>query len=213
MFQFLWEDGAQLFAFLTVVFVIVLVPGPDMLFVLSRSMAGGAKEGVATSIGIQVGVLFHILLAAFGVSAILLASATLFQAIKYVGAFYLLYLGVQTIRSKNDWTVMESGEQSSMRKAFWQGAVTNVFNPKVALFFLTFLPQFIRPDVASPFLQFITYGLIFAVIGFLVDAAVALLADRVRTLFLHRKRAFRLQQWGSGLLLIGLGTWLALEDQ
>ncbi|MEN3772227.1 LysE family translocator [Priestia megaterium] len=114
-------------------------------------MLGGKKVGIATAFGMQVGILFHILLAAFGLSAILMTSALAFQIVKYIGAAYLIYLGIQTIRDKEGININIQKNQGGMWKAFWQGAITDVFNPKVALFFLTFLPQFISPDKGNTF--------------------------------------------------------------
>jgi len=213
MFDFISLDYSHFVAFLVATFIIAIVPGPDMAFIVSRSVSEGKTAGIATAIGMQVGVMFHILLAAFGLSAILLKSALVFQIIKYIGAAYLIYLGIQTIRDKKGINITIQESQGGIRKAFWQGAITDIFNPKVALFFLTFLPQFISPAMGNTFLQFIVLGVIFGCLTLVVDVSYSIIASSIRNVLVKNKTAMYWQKIVSGFTLIGLGTLLAFEKR
>lgn len=213
MFDLLAINFSQFTAFLVVALFIIIAPGPDMAFIVSRSISGGKKEGIATAFGIQLGLVFHILLAAFGLSAILMTSAIAFQVMKYIGAAYLIYLGIQTIRDKKGINFNIQENTVNMRKAFWQGAITNIFNPKMALFFLTFLPQFINPSIGSSFLQFVFLGVIFGILGLIFDISVSLIASSLKNFLTKNKTAMQWQKNISGITLIGLGTWLAFEKR
>ncbi|MGG0474510.1 LysE family translocator [Priestia aryabhattai] len=213
MFDFINLDINNFTAFLFATLVISLIPGPDVAFVVSRSIAGGKKVGIATAFGMQVGILFHILLAAFGLSAILMNSALAFQIVKYIGAAYLIYLGIQTIRDKEGININIEKNHGGMWKAFWQGAITDIFNPKVALFFLTFLPQFISPDKGNTFFQFIFLGIVFGLLGLIIDVCYSIIADSIRNVLAKNKTVMQWQKRVSGFTLIGLGTWLAFEKR
>lgn len=206
-------DFTLLPAFILAAFVICITPGPDMAFVISRSISQGRRHGIATAIGIQMGTLVHILLAVLGLSAILMTSVWAFLIIKYIGAIYLLYLGIQTLRNRKGLSVSSSKKRVSVYKAFWEGALTDIFNPKVALFFLTFIPQFINPDTSNINSQFIILGLILGLIGLTVDISVALIASLFGNFLSKNKIALWWQQTISGITLIGLGAWLAFEGK
>jgi len=211
MFDFL--DYSLLPAFILAAFIICITPGPDMAFVISRSISQGHRHGIATAIGIQMGTLVHILLAVLGFSAILMTSVWAFLIIKYIGAMYLLYLGIQTLRNRKGIRISSNKKSVSMSKAFWEGALTDIFNPKVALFFLTFIPQFINPDTSNINSQFIILGIILGIIGLTVDISVALIASLFGNFLSKNRVALWWQQTISGITLIGLGTWLALEGK
>ncbi|WP_352927636.1 LysE family translocator [Peribacillus simplex] len=213
MFDFINLDFTTFTAFLFAALVISIIPGPDVAFVVSRSIAGGKKVGIATAFGMQLGIMFHILLAAFGLSAILMTSALAFQIVKYIGAAYLIYLGIQTIRDKKGININVQEDHGGMRKAFWQGAITDIFNPKVALFFLTFLPQFISPDQGNTFFQFIFLGVIFGLLGLIIDICYSLIADWFRNVLAKNQTMMKWQKRVSGFTLIGLGTLLAFEKR
>lgn len=181
-----------------------------MAFIISRSVGEGRNAGIATALGMQVGVLVHICLAAFGLSAILMTSVWAFQIIKYIGAAYLIYLGIQSLKREKSINIISEKNTISVRKAFIQGAITDIFNPKVALFFLTFLPQFINPQISNPIDQFFIFGIIFSVMGLAVDIVTSVLASSLRQVLSKNKGILRWQQKISGFTLIGLGTWLAL---
>lgn len=213
MFEFINLDFTHFTAFFVATLVIAIAPGPDMAFIVSRSVAEGKKVGIATAFGMQVGVMFHILLAAFGISAILMTSALVFQIVKYIGAAYLMYLGIQTIRDKKGINLDFRENQGGIRKAFWQGAITDIFNPKVALFFLTFLPQFINPVMGNTFFQFIFLGVVFGLLTLIVDIGYSIIAGSIRNVLAKNRTVMEWQKKLSGFTLIGLGTWLAFEKR
>lgn len=206
-------DISYFSAFLLTSLVILIAPGPDMAFIISRSVGEGRNAGIATAFGMQLGVFVHICLAAFGLSAILMTSVWAFQIIKYIGAAYLIYLGIQTLKNGKLINIVSEINTISVRKAFLQGALTDIFNPKVALFFLTFLPQFINPQVSDPVEQFFIFGLVFSAMGLVVDIVTSILASSLRQVLSKNKNVLRWQQKISGFTLIGLGTWLALEKK
>lgn len=213
MVDFIHFDFTHFAAFLVATMVIAIVPGPDMAFIVSRSVSQGKRAGIATAFGMQVGVMFHILLAAFGLSAILMNSALVFQIVKYIGAVYLIYLGIQTIRDKKGINITMQEHDGGVWKAFWQGAITDIFNPKVALFFLTFLPQFINAKMGNTFFQFIFLGIVFGLLTFIVDVCYSIIASSIRNVLAKNKTAMLWQKIVSGFTLIGLGTLLAFEKR
>src|SRR5712691_8691924 len=150
-------DPRHFLLFFTAALILAITPGPGIFYVLARSLAGGKREGVQSSFGTFAGGLFHVFAAALGISAILAASAVAFHTIKYAGAAYLVWLGVRMIRSRNAEMVV-SASQPAATGAFRQGIFTEVLNPKTALFFLSFIPQFIAPERGHVFLQFIVLG-------------------------------------------------------
>jgi threonine/homoserine/homoserine lactone efflux protein len=191
-----------------------LTPGNDMLYVIARSSGQGTRAGVVSALGIGAGCIVHILAAVVGLSALIAQSALAFDIIKYLGAGYLVYLGVrsllakkQAIRIKKDWQVL------SYRKIFWQGVLTNVLNPKVALFFLAFLPQFIDISKGDTSWRILFLGTWFDFVGTLVNILVALLFGKIGA-WLSQSPTFLLwQERVTGLLLIGLGIKVALSSK
>jgi len=160
-----------------------ITPGPDIVYIVGRSARMGARGGVVAALGISAGALLHTAAAAVGISAILTTSALAFTALKWAGAAYLVYIGVQMLltREKGEAAIMTAARQetSRLRTAFMQGLLTNVFNPKVALFFLAFLPQFIDADAPSKVLAFVALGLLFNLTGTLWNLGVAWCAAHV----------------------------------
>lgn len=206
-------DFTHFTAFIVATLIIAIIPGPDMAFIVSRTVVGGKKFGIATAFGMQVGVMFHILLAAFGLSAILMTSATVFQIVKYIGATYLIYLGIQTVRDKKGINIDIRENKGGIWKAFWQGAITDILNPKVALFFLTFLPQFINHDMGNTFFKFIFLGVIFGMLSLTIDVCYSIVASSIRDVLTKNKTTMKWQKKVSGFTLIGLGTLLAVEKR
>ena len=198
--------------FLMAALVIAATPGPGIFYVAARTLSGGRDEGVASSFGTAVGGLVHVSAGAFGVSAIILASAQLFTALKLVGAAYLVWLGIKTIREAH-MAVLQPVESSGAARAFRQGIVVEALNPKTAAFFLAFIPQFIEPDAGHVALQFVVLGLISVTLNTAADLVVVLLASAARA-GLSRDPLFiqRLRQ-GSGLFISGLGLSLALTSR
>src|SRR6202049_280443 len=146
-------DLHRLALFLAAALLLAVTPGPGIFYVLARSLAGGRREGIQSSLGTFVGGLFHVFAAALGISAILAASAVAFHTVKYAGAAYLVWLGIRMIRTRNAELAMKTAAPS--QSAFRQGIFTEALNPKTALFFLSFIPQFITPDRGHIFLQFV----------------------------------------------------------
>jgi RhtB (resistance to homoserine/threonine) family protein len=194
-----------------------LAPGPDMLFVIGTGATRGRRAGVLAALGIGAGCLLHIALAALGLSALLAASALTFAIVKWAGAAYLCWIGVAMWRARGAEPprAETAVPRRESRKVFWQGALTNALNPKVALFFLAFLPQFIAPGVGSQALAFIALGLLFNLGGTLVNIVAALLAaDISRRIATRGARSRVVGEWlrrAVGALFVGLGLKLALD--
>lgn len=189
-------------------------PGPDSLYIASRAASQGFRAGSAAALGIGLGTFVHILAAAFGLSALLATSATAFTVIKLLGAAYLIWVGIGLLRSKAK-TPGELGtlQAAPLRSIFWQGFWTNVLNPKVALFFLAFVPQFITPDSPNKALAFLFLGAVFNFNGMLWCHGLALLAS---TASRKLKASGAVGQWlnrGIGALFLFLGIKLALSPQ
>ena len=190
-----------------------LTPGNDMLYVIARSSGQGVKAGVVSSLGIMAGCMVHILAAVVGISALIAQSALAFDIIKYIGAAYLIYLGSKAVLSKKTSLHLKQDlPKLSYKKIFLQGAFTNILNPKVALFFLAFLPQFINPSQNAS-LQILFLGIWFDVGGTLVNILVAVLFGKIGA-FLSRSPGFVLwQERITGTLLIALGIKVALTSK
>ena len=203
-------DSHKFVLFFAAAVVLAVTPGPGIFYVLARSLAGGRREGIESSVGTFVGGLFHVFAAALGVSAILAASAVAFHTVKYAGAAYLVWLGIRMIRTRNAELAVETTGPS--KGAFRQGVVTEVLNPKTALFFLSFIPQFIAPAHGHVFLQFVALGTLSVTMNTCADLAVVLLAGPLERKLKGSATFRRRQRVGSGLGMIGLGAYLALAD-
>jgi threonine/homoserine/homoserine lactone efflux protein len=190
-----------------------LSPGPDMLYVISRSLGQGRKAGVVSALGIGAGTLVHTCVAAFGLAAILLSVPIAFEVIKYAGAVYLIFLGLRMLLSRSSASTNSSNSTAGadLRTVFRQGVTTNVLNPKVALFFLAFLPQFVDPSKGTVALQIILLGLIFDTSGTSWNIIVASIAGRASDLLGKRSRLNRLQRILPGVILIALGVLVAFR--
>ncbi|HNR84675.1 LysE family translocator [Ottowia sp.] len=219
-------DTAQLLLFITAGLVLNLTPGPDVMYIVAHAVRGGARAGVAAALGIAAGCLVHVAAAALGVSALLATSATAFALLKWAGAFYLVWVGVQMLRAalRPDATdniaagaipaSAGAGLDAQVpRAAVWRrGFLTNVLNPKVALFFLAFVPQFIAPGTAQPGLVFLLLGLLFTVNGLLVCVGWALAAAWAARRAGALQRALRWLDGVAGGLFIVFGVRLALTQ-
>jgi len=197
--------------FIAASLVLIVTPGQDMLLVMSRSIAQGATAGVATAAGVSVGLVGHTVLATLGLGAILRTSDWLFLALKLVGAAYLVYLGVQLLRTKGHDLAISGGTPRSLGRLFFDGALSNVSNPKIAVFYFAFLPQFVRPEASHPTLSIFVLGLVFAGLTFLVKGPVGLVAGRLSGWLRSRPGAVAWLYRVSGAVLLGLGIRLALE--
>jgi threonine/homoserine/homoserine lactone efflux protein len=203
-------DGHRFLLFIAAALVLAITPGPGMFYVLARSLAGGRREGILSSLGTFVGGFFHVLAAALGVSALLAASAVAFHTVKYAGAAYLVWLGIRMIRTRN--AEMIAAEAQPSQGAFRQGILTEVLNPKTALFFLSFIPQFIAPERSHVFLQFLILGTLSVVLNTAADLFVVVLASPLERKLRTSVQFRRGQRVGSGLGMIGLGAYVAFVD-
>ena len=202
-------DTHRFLLFFAAALILAATPGPGIFYVLARTLSGGRREGFQSSFGTFFGGLFHVFAAALGVSAILAASAVAFHAVKYAGAAYLVFLGVKMIRSRNTELTQSNAPAGS---AFRQGILTEALNPKTALFFLSFIPQFIAPERGHIFLQFASLGIISVSLNTAADLAVVSLAAQLERK-LKSSAAFRRgQRTASGLGMIGLGAYLAFSE-
>lgn len=183
-------------------------PGPDMLYVAARGASEGRSAGFASALGIGAGTLFHIAIVALGLAALLQAVPVAYLVLRVAGAVYLIYLGIRALRSRATLSLQRI-EPAPLPAVFWQGVITNVLNPKVALFFLAFLPQFVDPSRGNPVVQIIVLGLVFDFNGTLVNLAVALGSSRAASRMRNANRASGILQKVTGVLFIGLGVRLA----
>lgn len=192
-----------------------LTPGNDMLYVIARSSSQGIRAGVVSALGIMAGCMVHMLAAVLGLSAVIAGSALAFDIIKYIGAAYLIYLGIKSIMShRKALAINSAGAKLSYRRLFWQGAITNILNPKVALFFLAFLPQFIKLDSGtSPSFQILFLGTWFNIGGTLINILVALLFGKAGQWISRSARFVQWQERVTGIILIGLGIKVALGSR
>jgi threonine/homoserine/homoserine lactone efflux protein len=197
--------------FIVTSLVVIVTPGQDMILVMSRSIAQGSAAGVATAAGVSVGLVGHTILATLGLGAILRTSEWLFVALKLVGAAYLVYLGVQLLRTRHGEIAVSGGAPRSLWRLFFDGALSNVSNPKIAVFYFAFLPQFVLPGAAHPTLAVFALGLVFAVLTFLVKGPVGLGAGRLSGWLRARPNALTWLYRTSGAVLLGLGFKLAFE--
>jgi threonine/homoserine/homoserine lactone efflux protein len=202
-------DWSTLSLFVAAAAVLVFMPGPNTLYVVARSINQGLAAGIVSSLGVQIGTLFHVAAAAFGISALLLASAWAFNAVKYAGAVYLIYLGVKTLLAKEKVEVSEKIEKNSLRRIFTQGIVVNLLNPKTAVFFFAFLPQFVDESRGAVAIQIILLGLILIILGAASDSIYALTAGAVNRWMRGSGKFLRFQRYFAGTVYIGLGATTA----
>ncbi|HAP75593.1 MAG TPA: RhtB family transporter [Acidimicrobiaceae bacterium] len=203
-------ESTTLFAFAVASLVLVLLPGPNSLFILGAGISGGRRHALAAAVGVELGTMAHVLAAALGLSALLQSSAVAFSTIKYLGVAYLVYLGVRALRSKPD----EPGEaphgQRSALASMRNGTLVNVLNPKVSLFFLAFLPQFIDPDrAATP--QILLLGTVFFAIALTMDLFYAIASGAVGRWLARRPTLLRQQQRAAGVIYLALAALAATQ--
>jgi threonine/homoserine/homoserine lactone efflux protein len=191
--------------------ILIATPGQDMILVMSRSVAQGAAAGVATAAGVSVGLVGHTALAALGLGALLRASEWLFIALKLVGAAYLIYLAVTLLRTRRGDLTLNPANQRSIARLFVDGALSNLSNPKIAIFYFAFLPQFVASNADHPTLQLLALGLVFAGLTFLVKAPVGISAGALSSWLRRRPSVLLWLYRSSGAVLLGLGVRLAFE--
>ena len=199
--------------FLAASTALVLAPGPGQALVLSRTLAGGRRAGALTAVGLNVGTLFHSAAAAVGLSALLATSAVAFAAVKYVGAAYLILLGLRTLRARPQGPEHAEAAPAAAAATLAQAIATGILNPKVALFFLAFLPQFVDPARGSALAQFLMLGATLALLDTLYEWTLVGLVTRMRERYLRSERLQAWQRRISGGVLLALGLRLAAQER
>jgi threonine/homoserine/homoserine lactone efflux protein len=200
---------SSLLLFVTGALLLLVVPGPAVLYIVSRSIGHGRPAGLVSAMGIATGTLFHVAAATLGLSALLASSALAFQFVKYIGAAYLIFLGIRVLRGGDSGILEAATGQPNLRNIFSQGVLVNLLNPKTALFFLAFLPQFVDPARGHASLQIFQLGVLFALLGWLSDSVWALLAGTLAGHLRSSPRLRRIQRNVSGLIALGLASALS----
>ncbi len=195
--------------FLLAALGLLFIPGPAVLFIMSRSVDRGRRVGAISSLGIGVADLIHTTAAAFGLSALLMTSALAFSIVKYLGAAYLIYLGIRTLLRRDEPPPTHRTEARTLPRMFLQGMTVELLNPKTALFFLAFLPQFVNPARGSVTLQFLLFGSLFAVLGLCSLTFYGLLAGTIATWLKRSARFQRIHRYVTGSIYIALGLTAA----
>ncbi len=204
-------DTAVLLPFAVAVVVIALTPGPDMTFFLGRALSQGRAAGLAAMAGASTGILVHTMLVALGLSALIVAAPTAFLVLKVVGALYLAWLAIQAIRHGSALTLPDRPAPRATLAATWaSGLAINLLNPKIILFFMTFLPQFVRPGDPHAAGQLVVLGLLFIVIALLITVPMILAADRVSSALRTRPRIARAMDWLFGSVFLAFAAHLLL---
>lgn len=203
-------DPASLALFISATLALLLVPGPAVLYIVARSLEQGRTAGFVSTLGVGLASIVHVIFAALGLSALLMKSALAFSAVKYIGAAYLLYLGVRTLTTKTEAASVTPLQHLSHSAIFRQGFIVNLLNPKTALFFLAFLPQFINPARGSVVIQIIILGTLFVGLAILSDSVYATIAGTARQVLAKNSFVARAQKYIAGTIYIGLGITTAL---
>lgn len=202
---------SSLILFVTGAAILLVIPGPAVFYVVSRSIGQGRAAGLVSALGITTGTLFHVAAATLGLSALLTSSAVAFQFVKYLGAAYLIYLGIRVLRSKEALALDAVSGERRLIHIFGQGLLVNLLNPKTALFFLAFLPQFVEPARGHATLQIFQLGVLFALMGLCSDSIWGLLAGTLAERIRGSLRLRRAQRNVSGGALIALGLATAFS--
>jgi threonine/homoserine/homoserine lactone efflux protein len=210
MVPVVFPDSGTVWIFCLTALALLVIPGPAVLYVVVQGAEQGRRVGLASVAGIHLGTLVHVAAATVGLSALIVASALAFSAVKYAGAVYLIYVGVRKLLGRDDLGEEGARRRMSYRRAFVRGVVVNVLNPKTALFFLAFLPQFVDTDRGGVWSQALVLGLVFVGLGLVTDSLYALGAGTVGGVLRRRRRTMR---YGSGVVFVGLGAAAALAKR
>ncbi len=203
-----------IYAFMLATAALAVSPGPDNIYVLTQSMVNGKKYGLATVGGLMAGCLVHTTLLAFGVSALIKASDTLFFGIKLFGALYLFYLAYQIFRTKGEVQLQKDNAPCrSLRQLFKQGFIMNVLNPKVTIFFLAFFPGFLYSDSLSTVIQFYVLGLLFIIVSTVIFSAIALLSGTISGYLAQNKQTGIVLKWLQVTVFLGIAIYLLISDK
>lgn len=203
-------ESSQLILFISASVALLLLPGPAVLYITARSANQGRVAGFVSVLAIETANLVQAIAAGLGLSAILLSSALAFDIVKYLGAAYLIYLGIKKLLSKEESSTSQEVKRESLSQIFWQGFVINILNPKTALFFFAFLPQFINPEKGNVTLQNLLLGVLFVVLAFITDSMYALVASSLAEKLNANTKFQKGQKYFAGLVYIGLGVTTAL---
>jgi threonine/homoserine/homoserine lactone efflux protein len=209
MLPVVFPDSTSLWLFGLAALALLAIPGPAVLYIVVQSAEQGRRVGLASVAGVHLGTLVHVAAASAGLSALIVASSVAFSAVKYAGAAYLVYLGVRKLLDRDAQTQVERTREP-LRRAFVRGTIVNALNPKTALFFLAFLPQFVAPDRGGIWSQALVLGFVFVGLGLVTDSLYALAAGSVAGL-LRRKR--NVVRYGSGMVFIALGATAAFAKR
>lgn len=208
-------DFNTYFSFVLASIILCVVPGPDMAYLLGRTVAQGKKAGILAALGINLGAYIHLLFALLGLSTIIATSALAFTIVKWCGAAYLIYLGISALLNSNKTysDTISSNEHHSHKSIFWQGVISDLLNPKVALFFISLLPQFVTADSVNPVQQLITLGITVNVIALIINVSLVLAAQAVTSnLRVNNNISIYLNKL-MGMIFVGLGIRLAGENR
>ena len=206
-------DSINFLQFVLASWALIITPGPDILFVLSQGLSSGRKNAVLSAIGVTSGILIHTSFAALGLSIILKTSAFAFNIVKIVGSAYLIFLGMKAILSKKNSDIISYNQDKNYKSVFIKGLLSNVLNPKVALFFLAFLPQFISNKSENFGFQIIILGILFAFFALFFLLLIGYSAQKIGSLLLEKKYIGNKLRWVSGSILILIGLQLAFVKQ
>ena len=202
-------DLNSLISFAVASVALLVIPGPAVIYIVNRSVADGRQIGIAAVVGLELGTFMHVLAATVGLSAILATSENAFNVVKYFGASYLVLIGLRTLTRKPE-AISTSASSMTQSQAFRQGFIINMLNPKIALFFLSFLPQFIDPNISSNARQSLIVGSVFVLCGFVIDGIYALTASSLREVLVKGKALPFIQQYVAGVVFVLLGAAAAL---
>jgi threonine/homoserine/homoserine lactone efflux protein len=212
-----WElkmiDATNFALFMAASWALILAPGPDTLYVITRGVSQGRKAGLLSALGVTLGILVHTVFAAFGLAMILQTSAMAFLMVKYIGAGYLVFLGIKALRNKSSFSLLAQAEEMDSRTVLWQGMLSNVLNPKIALFFLAFLPQFVDQSSRYISVQMVVLGLTFAGCGVIFLSVVGYFAGGIGHWLSHKPQIANKLRWLTGIILVGLGLRLAFVQR
>jgi threonine/homoserine/homoserine lactone efflux protein len=204
-----FPDASTFALFLAAAVALLVVPGPAVVYIVAQSIDQGRVAGLVSTLGIGAGSLVHVAVAAIGLSSLLVSSAEAFAAVKYAGAAYLIFLGIRRLLGRDEPEVSER-ERKPLARLFRQGVVVNVLNPKTALFFFAFLPQFVDVDAGAVAAQIAMLGLIFVLLGLVSDGTYAVVAGTLGDRLRGSARVLRIQRYVSGTVFVGLGVTTAL---
>ncbi len=206
-------SDAQIYLYIVTSLVIILTPGQDLVLVLSRGVTQGSKAGVVTAAGVSVGLIGHTILTSVGLGALLMASDLVFTTIKYIGAAYLIYLGFKLLALKEQKLELHNSGKKPLKSLFTSGALSNILNPKITIFYFAYLPQFISTDVSNPAIYLFALGITFALLTFVMKAPIGYLAGRLSIWIKTRPTILKWLDRTSGTILVALGIKLAFEQK